>query len=365
MENLAKALQNLVSLVNDRSVNPQVVFNAVKAVVNEAENSNEQARNEALGQLTDLLATVDLGRAAFIIMAVGALVEQDGDPYIALSAVLTRFNEALDEAAAFANACKARAAQDTAATPDEQVELDDFYIEKYGAEIAAQLPQAAQGWGVLELIGVPVVALLSRSAEGRKTARADAKLVANLQNFPAQHAMIDYVISVLEVLDDEEIVVIDPVLEKGYRVKISGIGDNFQLQTLLTDALVGNPEKGWLPGDRPDPRIVAAARDQRVSPEAPTATGIFNLISWQGLQFNGALDKGPSADANWIWGEGIPADIPDFDGTRVILLEPAPYLRSWNADRRFDAMPGELHVTEKMKPEDVRDWLKRIATANH
>lgn len=363
MQELNKSIEKLVALLDDPTQSPQAVFGAVKALVTDAENSSELTRNEALGQLCDLLPKLDLSRAAFVIMAIGALVEQGGDPYITLSAVLNRFNEALEKASAFATACKVRAGEETAETVGEQMALDDFYIEKYGSEIAAQMPDAAQGWGVLEIIGVPVVALLARSAEGRKTAMADARLVANLQNFPAQHPMIDYVISILETLDDEEIVVIDPVLEKGYRVKISGIGDNYQLQTLLIDALVGNPEKGWLPGQRPDPRIVAAARDQRISPEAPTATGQFNLISWQGLQADGKLDKGPSADANWIWGEGIPADIPPFENTRIILIEPAPYVRSWNADRRFDAMPGHLQVVEKMKTEDVRDWLKRIAAA--
>lgn len=362
MDKLNAALQDLTVTVNAPHLTPQEIFKAVKLVVAQADQTAERERNEALGQMADLIGTPDLGRAAFIIMGCGALVEQGADPYIALDAVLGRLIEVLERAAAFGEACRATAEAE-AADPASQYQLDDFFVDKYGAQVAAQMPENAQAWGVLEIVCVSAVAMLSRSVEGRKTARHNAALIQILQNFPVPHGMLDYLSEILEVLDEAELLVLYPVLERGYRLKISGIGDNFQLQTLLADAVIGNPEKGWIPGERPDPRVVAAARDQRIDATMPTAVGVFNLVNWRGLLPDGTLDKSDHADVNWIWGEGLPADIPQYEGTRIILLGPASYPRSWNAERRFDGMKGELHVIEKLKPEAVQDWLKRLANA--
>jgi hypothetical protein len=59
----------------------------------------------------------------------------------------------------------------------------------------------------------------------------------------------------------------------------------------------------------------------------------------------------------------VPADIPPFEGTRVVLLGPPPYPRSWTAGRRFDAMPGDLRVERILALDEVRDLLGRIAAA--
>ena len=51
-----------------------------------------------------------------------------------------------------------------------------------------------------------------------------------------------------------------------------------------------------------------------------------------------------TGSAYWIWNEGVPADIPTFEGTRVVLLGPPPYERSWNSVRRFPDLAVDLHL---------------------
>ena len=43
----------------------------------------------------------------------------------------------------------------------------------------------------------------------------------------------------LQVLDDEELLVLSPEPRVGFRVRIRGIGDNFQLHTLLAGSIIG------------------------------------------------------------------------------------------------------------------------------
>jgi len=61
------------------------------------------------------------------------------------------------------------------------------------------------------------------------------------------------------VLDDEPLVVLDPASGRGYRLTMSGVGDNFQLHTLLADRLSG---RDGVPGLEPPRRDwVAEATD--------------------------------------------------------------------------------------------------------
>ena len=63
----------------------------------------------------------------------------------------------------------------------------------------------------------------------------------------------------LLVLDDAPLIVLHRQSGRGYRVTISGIGSNAQLQTLLAARLIGESGADWLPGTRPSPDMTAAA----------------------------------------------------------------------------------------------------------
>ncbi len=52
------------------------------------------------------------------------------------------------------------------------------------------------------------------------------------------------------VLDDEPLLVLDRASGRGFRLTMSGIGDNFQLHTLVADRVTGSSRRGLLPGVR-------------------------------------------------------------------------------------------------------------------
>jgi hypothetical protein len=54
-----------------------------------------------------------------------------------------------------------------------------------------------------------------------------------------------------------------------------------------------------------------------------------------------------------------PADIPELDGHRVIILGPAPYSRGWQAQRVFPRLPATLDARELSRAE-VDDWAARV-----
>jgi hypothetical protein len=119
------------------------------------------------------------------------------------------------------------------------------------------------------------------------------------------------------------------------------VADNFQLHTLLADALITQRglfrRKGppWgIPGKRAPPAAVATMRGDGPQSIDRPSTGVWNLYNWTVLDEEGRLSPPAKDDPkHWIWNEGMPADILPFEGQRIILLGPPAYLRWWNTAR--------------------------------
>lgn len=63
----------------------------------------------------------------------------------------------------------------------------------------------------------------------------------------------------------------------------------------------------------------------------------------------------------WIWGEGLPRDVPMVDGIRTVLVGPPAYSRTWNIGRRFSALPARIDIVRELSAEETREALDRIA----
>src|SRR5262249_46341536 len=146
---------------------------------------------------------------------------------------------------------------------------------------------------------------------------------------------------------------------------------------LLAGALVGPAAEGLYPGvvgtlcdgqgdpaepGRPlDRRAVGVARDLPCSRNEASVYSHPQLRAWEALQPDGRLPDNPLANHDFcVWNEGVPADIPPFEGVRVILLGNVSFARSWNGGRVFPFMAGDLRLEERLPPEAVGGWLRRI-----
>ncbi len=358
---------------------PQQFRELSQAIFEESDGAEDAEVSDALRRLSEVIATANPFRASLVALTCGALVENGADPTIAIESILDRLPEVLERADAFARACVAEwdayAADETIDQEgaeeleddgeDEEDQDDDFdtILQAVGPRVAEADPEGARAWFSHPNFCLAAVAMLAASPSNRRIARQRRELKTLAEPLAEVSPPAGFLAKLLSVLDDEELIVLDPEQKRGYRVRIQGIADNFQLHTLLADALIGNPGEGWLPGTRPDPRVVAAAKDQPVDPDADTAEGAFNLVQWTGLRADGTMDSANADSEHWIWNEGVPADILPFEGVRVVLLQPPPYSRFWNADRAFGGMTGHVAVEEILSPEAVRDWLDRIAAA--
>ena len=166
----------------------------------------------------------------------------------------------------------------------------------------------------------------------------------------------------LQVLDDEPMVVIDPKKRTGIVGRMNGIAENFQLNILLMDVF----PRGWFSRRRVSKAATNVARGIGPQQTNETIIGVWNLCTADALRPNHTLSEFNDAKggSTWIWNEGIPADIPVAFGHRVILLGPASYVRGWGSQRAFNRLHADISNIRKLSTSEVTTWLDRLSSLN-
>ncbi|MFD3414887.1 hypothetical protein [Streptomyces cyaneofuscatus] len=285
-------------------------------------------------RLAAVLEQVPPGPRAVVAVLVGACVERGADAERCAPGVRAGLRAALEAAAAFADAWAATGGG-AFPVPDDG-EPGEEVVERTGFD-------AAVGWWTLPQWEMAAVALLNhravRAGAGGDRDELLRLLTAVEQASGRQFRSLGHA---LRVLDDEPLVALHRTSGTGYALRFFGIGDNFQLHTLLADALIGG---GHVEGHAPSPHEVAVCRE---TPGQVDTVGSFDLTA---------------PDGGRLWNEGAPADIPVVDGVRLLVLDEPSYRRSWPAGRFFPGMRGDVILERALEPEETERWLAHVSPA--
>jgi hypothetical protein len=340
--NLGKQIDELVNALGNRD--DQKFFAALQRIADATPKARADEVDAALAKLVPVLAEVPFGMGGDVAQIAGGMVDFGTDPTIVLPTLVGRAAEAMEQAARFAELYGAAFGDLPDASDQELIPstVERFVetapergIEQRDAYLLAQAWFAGGQW-------VQPVLYLSQRKDVRVALPERPRLTAAVDEMREHIDTADWLSGLLLVLDDEPLLVLDRATGRGYRVTISGIGDNFQLHTLLAAALIGDESRGLLPGRRPTEAEIAAASDGEDLTPSGGVRGNFNLVDAYG---------------EWIWNEGRPADIPKLEGVRVVVLDPPPYERSWNAGRAYPLMRPTVTVTGMLPPDEAGHWL--------
>lgn len=221
-----------------------------------------------------------------LAMAAGFCVERGADPAACAEPILDGVHRDLLDALEFARRWTATgAAEDELPEPDEKI-IDDALLARLGGDVY-EATRLALAWCSVEEWQPPALAVLCRSAEVRLR-HASALLPACRDLAALERHDLKCLAYALAVLDDEPLAVLHRPTGTGFEVHIGGIGDNFQLHTLLAHVLVGG---GHVPGTTPSAESVRLATDPEPAQgrTQTVATGVFELLA---------------ADGERIWNEG-------------------------------------------------------------
>ncbi|NUT35558.1 MAG: hypothetical protein HOV79_21100 [Hamadaea sp.] len=337
-KDVVRVAQDLVGAVERRD--EKACNTSMQALGNAAATATPEQAQQAMLVLLPLLQTLPLGAGASIAQAVGALAGSSTDPLVPLAVLVEGAASAMEKATGLVEAYAQLGHEPHEDDPAEAVERltrerDRLGLTEQAAYELAEAFHAGGDW-------VQPVLFLCQRKDVRRALPQRERLTRAIE------AMADYVETahwlkgLLHVLDDEPVVVLHRATGTGFRLRISGIGDNFQLHTQLAAHLIGD-----VPGEPLSPAEIAAADDGDMMPPGGLS-GRFNLVD---------------AFGQWIWNEGRPSDIPTFDGVRVVVLDPPPYRRRWTAGRAYPLMKPEVIIEQRLTAEQSRELLARMAPA--
>ena len=307
----------------------------------------------AIGQLAPVLAVRPGGVFARLALVAGAFTEWGGSPLALAETAPACALEVLRLRARFSELWPevgGGRAEPSAEDEPSMGELMDMFGTAAGRLGLAE-PEAAvigASWfdvGYWVNLMITVLARREfRAAAGLKNEIAEAAAeVADL--VPRAH----WLPGLARVLDDEPLIVIDTEGQHGFRLIMSGVGDNYQLHTLLADRLIGDEARGLVPGEPPSRSWVAAATT--APPQRPPGDVIqrrFRLFDGTGA---------------YIYPEGVPADIAPTAGVRVIVLHPPRGAFGWTCGRTYEHMIPVLTLDQVLGADELRAWHARIAPA--
>lgn len=319
-------------------------FNATLQALQQAPDAERVLAGPRLAAL--LPAFPPTGPRPLLAMAAGFCVESGADPAACAEPILDGVHCDLLDALEFARRWTAAGGdRDELPEPDGEI-IDDALLARLGSD-AYEATRLALAWCSIQEWQPPALAVLCRSVEVRR--QYASTLLPTCRDLAAlKRHDLKCLAYALAVLDDEPLIVLHRPTGSGFEVRIGGIGDNFQLHTLLAHVLVGG---GHLPGAAPSAESVRLATDPepaRGRTEA-VATGTFEFLT---------PDGGP------IWNEGLPDDIPVVQGHRLLVLDEPTYRRSWNADRFFPHLPGTAELTRVLPTDEARTWFNHTSFGN-
>ncbi|MFB6616526.1 hypothetical protein ACFCV9_20340 [Streptomyces sp. NPDC056367] len=294
--------------------------------------AGDRAFQEAGPRLAALLPSVPHGPRATVAVIAGACVERGADASACAPWILASAREAFAAAEDF---CARWADTGGGELPDLGDEPTEEIIGRTGLE-------PAMGWFTLPQWEMACVAMLNDPAVRRKSEGTAELLEAVGRAAEASGHEFKCLAYALRVLDDEPLVVLHRATGTGYALRMSGIGDNFQLHTLLAGVLIGGKH---LPGRAPSAGEIAVCTD---APGQVATEGSFNLVA---------------PDGTWIFNEGDPTDVPLVDGTRLLVLDAPPYQRTWPAGRFFPGMRGDLVLDRVLDAAEAASWFAKVQPA--
>jgi hypothetical protein len=138
---------------------------------------------------------------------------------------------------------------------------------------------------------------------------------------------------------------------------MDGVPINFALHTLLAAALADA-----LGHEPPPAEVLGCLRGQGPGSCRVPSRGTWNLYTWKAAARPPEQLEGMPLE-DWVWNEGRPADVPRFEGTRLVLAGLETVERTWNTQRTFEALPADVRLERELSETEARALLRRLEGA--
>lgn len=303
--------------------------------------------DQILRELTPLLTRIDGFRAAMLALICGVLVEQGGNPLIPIDATMNLLDIQLTQVHAY-------------------VELpEELPVE----QLFAFFPGEIRAHFGLKFTYMAAMTMLSRDKDTRKRWQRKQELLAVIEKLQEKYDHLFYLKEILSLLDDKELLVLDPVHKRGFHVRLEGVRDRmYHCFALLQHALLKHVGPGYLDARPTDPDAVRYAQNQGMTHELYQRAG--NLDDEQRFSFlyPGALNADLTIHSFAFFpGSASFKEIPVIDGLPVLLIDKKAITFHWQPANMYpilhDALTSKVEIICELTTEEVDHWLRKMVTA--
>jgi hypothetical protein len=295
-------------------------------------------------RLAGLLERMPMWHAAVYAVFVGALVEWNADAEACAPPILDGLRRSLRNAIDFARRWRDTFGDDED-LPGPAGMTDAERQSRFGADAEDAWRSPYTGWVTVHRWEKAAVAVLA-DPRVRRRLPGRGELLELTRQLEPDYGDLQCAQRALLLLDDEPLLVLDRASRQAFRMRMSGIAGNYQLQTLLAGVLVGG---GHLPGDAPSAEAVAmsgdATIDMRRLDELPYAAECFTFSEPSG---------------RWIGSESTPSRIPVTGGVRTLVLDPPVYRHHYRAVRFLPRVPGRLELEAVLGPAEAAPYFSGV-----
>lgn len=348
MSVLDAAWDALVDAAMAEPPNPAHTDHATMALLQLAGAASPEQVEPILERAAEIVRSGSLPSAAVVGMAAGALIEHGLPGKAVARALLDRMPEVLDKAAAYADAVETLGATGSEDMPGGSWVGDAFVPPDWLRDRYQSHPDQVVAWHELRRFCLPLIAAGTRDRVVLNWI-VGAKFGESLPQLRhiEPHARFLHVLS--ELLVDAPFRFLDAESGRVFDLRVDGVATNFELHTLLIAALAEPLEL-----EPPDSEIVACLRGhgpRQLLQKSHSAWALYTHAAYADL----LQDRRIGMD-RWIWNESIPAEIPELDGTRVIVAGPQSYEREWETGRTFQALGGVVEIVAELTEEEAAEF---------
>jgi hypothetical protein len=369
---LISEAQQISALIQKQdSVNPGLQ-RRISSFWKRSNQSPPEDLNLAAAIFLPLLADPKPAAASHAALILGSLVENGANPHPLAGPLLQRFVPLLEQLPPPPEPTIEQQVDvlETAATPTPKTNkpqgpwrtLFSLTIQLIRFKLAMRKhrrenppPVQTESEKLIGALGCAAIAFFSASASLRAE-NPDFHRIC--RNFADRNDACGWLTQIFDVEDNVPLLVLEPSTGLGLLARLHDTDVNFSLNMLLMHHFPmadGNSKSRLSPS-------AAAVLDGPNHCSGECVAGNWNLYNWMALDETFQLPSEVKTGL-WIWNEGKPGDIPMIEGRRVILLGPASYHRSWQAQRTFAAMKPRLEIEQLLSVAEVREWCQRLRAA--
>lgn len=373
MGDLEEALTAFVQATRDKLASEAEVNHLGRKVL---QLSRGRPAPELNGLLDSLGAGLDAPHpqvAGYVALICGCVVEDGGSPTSQVAKLLERTMEALRSAGRVVEAVRGPNEEESAVEDDGESEpavmVGDRQVSGSAWKKLLQVdPSAVQSFLALDHFCQPLIAMLTRAPD-----QLAGELVPGLRDTVAPLAEMSefagFLDRLLRVPVEEKWLVVDPRVNRGWELAVSGVANAFQVYALIHRALLAAPRGIWrwrkpVPGPEPASEALAVATGEGPQSADGVYVPPFTLFRWSAVR---PEKRVPDMDEyrEWYSNSAVPAELAWHEDARIGVLGDFGIKMELPLAREFAALPASVELRGELEKRHVIELLNAFAEAGH